>query len=88
MHREPGVPEAEAQVEECLDCLATINSFCEKWHPPECLFYKSENGCRFGEKYSYAHRKVDEQPSKKSKNNGDKSAVATLKSSRQLGCVF
>ena len=23
--------------------------FCEKWHPPECLFYKSENGCRFGE---------------------------------------
>ena len=24
------------------------NSFCEKWHPPECLFHKSENGCRFG----------------------------------------
>ena len=23
------------------------NSFCEKWHPPVCLFYKSENGCRF-----------------------------------------
>ena len=21
------------------------NSFCEKWHPPECLFYKSEKGC-------------------------------------------
>ena len=19
--------------------------FCEKWHPPECLFYKSESGC-------------------------------------------
>ena len=42
------------------------NSFCEKWHPPECLFYKSKNGCRFGEKCSYAHRQVDEQPSKKS----------------------
>ena len=39
--------------------------FCEKWHPPECLFYKSENGCRFGEKCSYAHRQVDEQPSKR-----------------------
>ena len=26
------------------------NSLCEKWHLPECLFYKSENGCRFGEK--------------------------------------
>ena len=42
------------------------NSFCEKWHPPECLFCKSENGCRFGEKCSYAHRQVDEQPSKRS----------------------
>ena len=63
--------------------------FCEKWwHPPECLFYKSEKGCRFGEKCFYAHRQVDEQPSKKSKKNGDKSAVAILKNTRQLGCVF
>ena len=22
--------------------------FCEKWHPPECLFFKTENGCNFG----------------------------------------
>ena len=63
------------------------NSFCEKWHPPECLFYKSENGCRFGEKCSYAHPQVDEQPSKRSQNNGDKSAVAMLKITRQLVCV-
>ena len=83
MHREPGVLEAEAQVEECLDCRA----FREKWHPPECLFYKSENGCRFGDKCSYAHRQVDERPSKRSKKNGDKSAVAMLKITRQLGCV-
>ena len=55
------------------------NSFCEKWHPPECLFYKTKSGCRFGEKCSYAHRQVEEQPSKKSKKNGDKSAVAMLK---------
>ena len=27
-----------------------INSFCEKWHPPDCLFYKTKSGCRFGEK--------------------------------------
>ena len=40
------------------------------------------------EKCSYAHRQVDEQPSKKSKKNGDKSAVAMLKITRQLGCVF
>ena len=64
------------------------NPFCEKWHPPECLFYKSKSGCRFGEKCSYAHRQVEEQPSKRSKQNGDKGAVAMLKSTRQLGCVF
>ena len=50
-----------------------------KWHPPECLFYKTKSGCRFGEKCSYAHRQVDEQPCKKSKKNDDKSAVAMLK---------
>ena len=55
------------------------NSFCEKWHPPECLFYKDKNGCRFGEKCSDAHRQVDEQPSKRSKKNDDKSAAAMLK---------
>ena len=52
---------------------------CQKWHPPECLFYKSDNVCRFGEKCSHAHRQVDEQPSKKSKKNGDKIAVAVLR---------
>ena len=74
----------------CKDYLrgTCTNSFCEKWHLPECLFYKSENGCRFGEKCSYAHRQVDEQPSKRSKKNGDKSAVAILKKTRQLGCEF
>ena len=52
----------------CKDYLkgTCTNSFCEKWHPLECLFYKSENGCKFGDKCSYAHRQVDEQPSKKS----------------------
>ena len=65
----------------CKDYLRGTcnNSFCEKWHPPECLFYKTKNGCRVGEKCSYAHRQVDEQPSKRSKKNDDKSAVAMLK---------
>ena len=33
----------------CKDYLKGTcnNSFSEKWHPPECLFYKSENGCKF-----------------------------------------
>ena len=55
------------------------NSFCEKWHPPESLFHKTKSGCRFEEKCSYAHRQVDEQPTRRSKKNDDKSAVAMLK---------
>ena len=74
----------------CKDYLkgTCTTPFCEKWHPPECLFYKSENGCRCGEKCSYAHRQVDEQPSKRSKKNDDQSAVDILKNTRQLGSIF
>ena len=43
------------------------------------MFYKTKSGCRFGEKCSFAHRQVDEQPTKRSKKNDDKSAVAMLK---------
>ena len=65
----------------CKDYLKGTcnNSFCKKWHPPECLFCKTKSGCKFGENCSHAHRQVDEQPSKRSKKNGDKSAVAMLK---------
>ena len=75
MRREPEVPGEEAPVGECFD----TNSFCEKWHPPECLFYKSKSGCRFWETCSYAHRQFEEQPSKRSTKNGEKSAMAILK---------
>ena len=36
----------------CKDYLRGTcnNSFCEKWHPAECLFYKTKSGCRFGGK--------------------------------------
>ena len=65
----------------CKDYLKATcnNSLCEKWHPPECLFYKTKSGCRFWEKCSYAHRQVDEQPTEKSKKDDDKGAVALLK---------
>ena len=64
----------------CKDYLkgTCTNSFCEKWHPPECLFHKTKSGCRFGKKCSYAHCQVDEQRSTRSEN-GDKSAVAMVK---------
>ena len=53
----------------CKDLLkwTCTTPFFEKWHLPECLFYKSENGCKFWYKCSHAHRQVDEQPSKKCK---------------------
>ena len=65
----------------CKDYLRGTrnNSFCEKWQPPECLYYKTKSGCGLGEKCSFAHRQVDEQPTKRSKKNDDKSAVAMLK---------
>ena len=85
-HRGPEVPEVKVRVVECRDGLAritleelAITHFCGKWHPPECLYYKTKSGCRFGEKCSFAHRQVDEQPTKRSKTNNDKSAVAMLK---------
>ena len=65
----------------CKDYLRGTcnNSFCEKWHPPECLYYKTKEWLPVGEKCSFAHRQVDEQPTKRSKTNSDKSAVAMLK---------
>ena len=41
----------------CKDYLKGTcnNSFCERWHPPECLYYKTKSGCRFGEKCRASH---------------------------------
>ena len=65
----------------CKDYLRGTcnNSFCEKWHPPECLYYKNKSGWLFWEMCSFAHRQVDAQPTKWSKSNNDKSAVLMLK---------
>ena len=42
-------------------------SFCEYWHPPEGQFYKTETGCKAGDKCLFPHYKVGEQPIKKPK---------------------
>ena len=46
--RSPGGKMARLPCKDYLKGTCTT-PFCEKWHPPECLFYRSENGCRFGE---------------------------------------
>ena len=51
-------------------------------------FSQSESACKFGNKCSFPHRKVEDQPNKKPKQSGDRSAVATVKDVRQLGCVL
>ena len=45
----PRSPRGKSPVVECFDCPGRITSkelapisFSEKWHPPECLFYKSK----------------------------------------------
>ena len=74
----------------CKDYLTGTcnNPFFEKWHPPECLFYKTKSGCRFGEKCAFAHRPVDDQPTKRSKTNNDKRVVAVLKKGSAIGFRF
>ena len=84
-HREPEVPEAEVPVGECFDCPARITS--KELAPVHSVkngilqnaCSTSPSFCRFGKKCSCAHRQVDEQPTKRSKKNYDRSAVAMLK---------
>ena len=72
MHREPEVLETEAQVEEWLDCPARITS--KELAPIHSVKSGTlQNACSarprvvadLEKKCSYAHRQVDEQPSKK-----------------------
>ena len=85
-HREPEVPGEESPSGRmsrwpCKDHLkgTCTNSFCEKWHPPKCLFYKTKSGCRFG-KSAHTHTvRLMNNLVKGPKKNDDKSAVAMLK---------
>ena len=52
------------------------------------LVILDEEGCKFGEKCVFAHRRDEEQPSKRSKKNGDKSAVAMVEETKNLACVY
>ena len=92
MHREPEVPEAEAQVGKWLDCRARITS--KELAPLHSV--KSgllQSACSTSQKMDAdlvksALLQVDEQSGRRSKKNGDKCAVAVWEITRQLGCVF
>ena len=94
MHREPEVLEAEAQVREWLDCRARITS---KELAP---LHSVKNGilrsaCSTSQKMdvnlgmsALTHTARFVNSLARSLKNGDKSAVAILKNTRQLGCVY
>ena len=61
---------------------------CDSWHSPECQNHKKQSGCRFGDKCAFMHQQADGQPCNKPKKQSDEGAVAFLKNSRPLRCVF
>ena len=70
---EPEVPGEEVPVEKCFDGLARITSkelastrSVKGGTLQNACSTRQKSGCKFGEKCSYAHRQVDEQPSKRS----------------------
>ena len=76
--------------------VTCTRSPCEYWHPPECQFYKTQTGCKAGDKCLFPHHKVDEQPNKRPKNgyyshkrreSDDKNAKCVVNFVPQLGCV-
>ena len=86
MRREPEVPEEKVPVVECLDGLARITSeelaithFVKSGTLQNAYSTRPRVVVGLGKRCSYAHRQVDEQPTKRSKKNDDKSAVALLK---------
>ena len=95
MHREPEVLEAEAQVEECLDCRARTTSkgtctnlFCENGIIQDACSTSPKKDADFGESALMRIASLMNGLAKRSKKNGDKSAMAMLKITRKLGCVF
>ena len=65
----------------CKDYLKGTcnNSFCERWHLQNACSTRLRRVAGLGQSAHTHTRQVDEQPSKRSKKNDDKSAVAMLK---------
>ena len=85
-HRGPEVPEVEVPAVERLDGLAritleelAITHFVKNGTLQNACSTRPRVVVDSGEKCSFAHRQVDEQPTKRSRKNDDKSAVAVLK---------
>ena len=60
---------------------------CDFWYSPVCPNFKSESGCKYGDKCKLLHIEAGGQPSKKPKKGGAQGSVALLKETIQLDCV-
>ena len=52
---------------------------------PNVSFFKSELVCKFGNKSTFPHKKVEEQPNKTPKKGADKSTVAFVERFTTVG---
>ena len=95
MHREPEVLEAEAQVEECLDCRARITS--KELAPlhavksgilQNAFFYKSENDSDLEKSALMRIARLTNSLAKGPQRMVTKVQWLCRKSHEQLGCVF
>ena len=73
-----------------------VGSPCEYWHPPECQFYRTQSGCKAGDKCLFPHNKIDEEPKKKhqksdrshtGRESEDTSVLAIVNTVPQRGCA-
>ena len=70
-------------------------SLSEYWHPPECQFYKTETGCKAGDKCLFSHHRMTNKQiksqkkhhSQKGRESDDKNAVVNARIVPQLGGV-
>ena len=94
MHREPEALEAEAQVAKWLDCrarktskeLAQLHSVKNGILRSACSTSQKKDADLVKSALTHTARLTNSLA--RSPKNGDKSAVAILKITRQLGCVF
>ena len=74
----------------CKDHLkgTCANPSCEKCYSPECSFYKFTEGCKFRDKCAFAHRKVEQQPSKKVQEKCRQKCSCFVERDKELGlCI-
>ena len=51
-----GIPKNRAEIT-LVETARTLHVI--PWHPPACQNYKSESGCKFGDKCMFRHEQVD-----------------------------